>query len=104
MAGGLAAGGLDRAGPGEFGEGGVVAAATRVGERDDGLGGADRTDSGPGGQPRDQVVDDRGQLGAVGFERAGRLTQRQSEPPNLAVAYDLLAAGTCGLAAPGEGG
>jgi len=46
VASGLAAGGLDRAGPGEFGEGGIVAVATGVGERDDGLGGADRADSG----------------------------------------------------------
>jgi hypothetical protein len=46
VAGSLAAGGLDRAGPGELGEGGVAAAASGVGERDDGLGGADRADSG----------------------------------------------------------
>lgn len=83
VAGGLAAGGLERAGSGEFGEGGIVAAAPGVGERDDGLGGADRADSGAGGQLRDQVVDDCGQFGAVGLERASGLAQRQSEPADL---------------------
>jgi hypothetical protein len=66
--------------------------------------GADRAASGPGGQPGDQVVDDRGQLGAVGLERAGRLAQRQGEPADFGVAYGLLPAGACGLAASGQPG
>jgi NAD(P)-dependent dehydrogenase (short-subunit alcohol dehydrogenase family) len=48
---GLAAGGLDRAGPGELGERGVVATAAGVGERHDGLGGADWADPVLVGQP-----------------------------------------------------
>jgi hypothetical protein len=47
VAGGLATGGFQGAGPGEFGEGGIVAATPGVGERHDGLSGADRADSGP---------------------------------------------------------
>jgi hypothetical protein len=42
-----AAGGLDWAGAGEFGERGVVATAPGVRERHDRLGGADRADAGP---------------------------------------------------------
>jgi hypothetical protein len=92
VAGGLAAGGLDRAGPGELGEGGVAAAASGVGERDDGLGGADGADSGLAEQPGSQVVDNRGQLGAVGGKRAGGLASCEGEAADLAVAYGLLAA------------
>jgi hypothetical protein len=66
--------------------------------------GADRAASGPGGQAGDQVVDDRGQLGAVDLERAGRLAQRQGEPADFGVAYGLLPASACGLAASGQPG
>jgi hypothetical protein len=52
----LAAGGLDRPGAGEPGEGGVVAAASGVEERHDGLGGADRADAGAAGQPGSQLA------------------------------------------------
>jgi hypothetical protein len=80
----------------------TVAAAPPVGEGDDGLGGADRADAGSGGQSGGQVVDDRGQIGAVGLERAGRLAQRQGEPADLGVAYGLLTGGACGGAVPGQ--
>jgi hypothetical protein len=42
VTGDLAAGGLDRTGPGELGEGSFVAAPSGVGGRHDGLGGGDR--------------------------------------------------------------
>jgi hypothetical protein len=58
VAGGLAAGCLDGADAGEPGEGGVVAAAAGVGERDDGLSGGDRADAGPAGEVGGQVADD----------------------------------------------
>jgi hypothetical protein len=81
VAGGLLAGGLDRAGPSEFGERGVVAAATGVGERHDGLGGADRADPcrvvSPGVKWLTMAAD-------------------------LGLAYGLLPAGLAGLAAPGQ--
>ncbi len=72
---GLSTGGLDRAGPGKLGEGGIGAAPPGVRERDDGLGGADWADSGLDGQPGDQVVDDCGRLVAVGLERSAGLPQ-----------------------------
>jgi hypothetical protein len=91
-------------GRGECGEGGIGAAAPGVGERDESLGGADGADSGPGGQLGDQVVDDRGQLGAVGLERAGCLAQCQGEPADLSMAEGLLSARAYGLAAPEQPG
>ena len=73
VAGGLAAGGLDRAGPGELGEGGVTATASGMGKRHYGLSSADGTDPGLVKESGSQVVDDPGQLGTVGGKRSGAL-------------------------------
>jgi hypothetical protein len=40
----------------------------------------------------------------LAFERAGRLAQRQGEPADFGVAYGLLPASACGLAASGQPG
>src|SRR5207244_8320027 len=69
---------LDRAGPGQPGEGGLVAAAPGVGERHDGLGGADRADAGTAGQPRGKLVHDGGELGAVGLRSEEHTSELQS--------------------------
>jgi len=50
-----------------------------VGEGDDHLGGAERADHAPVGQPGSEVVDDALQVGAVGFERAAALADRDRE-------------------------
>ncbi|MCA1693248.1 MAG: hypothetical protein LC749_00165 [Actinobacteria bacterium] len=44
-----------------------------MGKRHDGLGGADGADSGLVEESGSQVVDDPGQLGAVGAQRSGGL-------------------------------
>jgi hypothetical protein len=51
------------------GEGGVVSAPAGVGEGHDDLDGADRPDSRTGGQSGGEVLDDGGQLRAVGPQR-----------------------------------
>ena len=65
---GLAAAGRDGAGAAKGGEGSFAAAAAGVGEADDGLGSADRSDAIAAGQTGSDVVDDGLQLGAVVFE------------------------------------
>jgi len=55
---GVSAAGRYRAGAGEGGERGVVAAAAGVGERHDGLGGGDGSDAGALGEAGCEVVDD----------------------------------------------
>src|SRR4051812_42773913 len=55
---GAAAAGLQRAGAGQRGERGVVAASTGVGEADDGLGGGDRADAAALGEPGSEIVGD----------------------------------------------
>jgi len=73
-----------------------------MGERRDGLGGADRADTGATEQPGGEVVDDGLQLGPVGLEGAAGFPQRQSEPADLAVAHGLFSAGITGLSASSQ--
>ena len=101
---GAAAAGRQRAGAGQGGERGVVAAAAGVGERHDGLGGADRADAAALDQPGNEVVDDGLQLGAVGLERAGGFAQGEGEAADLGVPDGLLAGGVARWPAPGQAG
>src|SRR3954449_6680661 len=93
---GPAAAGRQRAGAAQGGERRVVAAAAGVGERRDGLGGADRADAATLDQSGGEVVDDGVQLGAVGLERAGGFAQGEGEAADLGVPYGLLAARVTG--------
>ena len=90
--------------PGQGGERGVVAAPAGVGEADDHLGGADRADPAPVGQPGGQVVDDGLQLGPVGLQRAAAVAHGHGKTADLAVAHGLGAAGVVGQAAAGQRG
>jgi hypothetical protein len=90
---GATAAGLQRAGAGQGGEGRVVPAPSGMGEADDGLGGADRSDAGMIGQAGREIVGDGLQLLAVVLERAGGLAQRDSESPDFGVPHSLRSAG-----------
>src|SRR5882757_2214238 len=96
---GAPAGGFQRAGAREGRECGVVAAPPDVGERRDGLSGADRANTGAVKQPGSEVVDDGLHLGSVGLEGTSGFPQRQSEPADLALAHSLFSAGVTGLTA-----
>lgn len=96
MSDGAAAAGWQRVGAGEGGEGGVVSASAGMGEADDGLGGADRSDAALVGQARSEIVDDGQKLGAVGLERVTGLAQGQRESSKFGVADGLFAAGIAG--------
>jgi hypothetical protein len=54
------------------------------------LGGADRSDPGPLGQPGYEVVDDRGEFGPVGLEYPARIADRRSQAVDLGMADSLL--------------
>lgn len=92
---GVAAGDLQGAGSGEFGKCGIVA----VGKRHDGLGGADRADAGSLGQPGHEVVNDCGQLGAVGLENLTGVAYCHSQAMDLGMADRLLSIGVSGQTA-----
>src|SRR4051794_11317428 len=100
---GAAAAGLQRAGAGQRGERGVVAASTGVGEADDGLGGGDRADAAALGEPGSEIVGDRLELGSVGPQGASGLAQGDGEAADLGVPYGLLAAGVAGFPSPCDG-
>ena len=104
MAHGPAAAGRQRAGTGQRGEGGLVAAPPGVGEAHDGLGGADRADAGPVGQAWGEIVDDGLQLGAVGQQSAPGFAHGQGDAPDLGLSYGVLAGGVAGAAAAGQAG
>jgi hypothetical protein len=101
---GAATAGGQGAGAGEGGERCVVAASTGVGERHDGLGGADRADATTFDQSGGDVVDDGLQLGAVGLELAGCRGQGERGAADLGVSYGPLAAGLAWWPAPGQAG
>lgn len=99
--GGLAAGCFDGAGFGEFGEGGVVAAAPGMGERDDGLGGADRTDSGPAGQPETRSLTMA--VSSVWLALSARAASRSARASRRISAWRTACpGGICGLTTPGQ--
>lgn len=94
----------NRAGAGELGEGGVAAAASGVGKRHDGLGGADRGRFRVVEQSGNQVADDGGELSAVGGQRSGGVAQGQGQSADLALADGLLSAGVGRQAAASQAG
>jgi len=92
---GLAAAGGDRARAAQGGERGLAAAAARVGEAHDGLGGADRADAVAAGETGGKVVDDGLHLCAVVLELLPGLAYRECETADLGLADGLRAAGLC---------
>jgi hypothetical protein len=101
---GVSAAGWYRAGAGEGGERGVVAATAGVGERRDGLGGGDGSDAGALGETGCEVLDNGLQLDAVVFECASGVVDDQGEAADLGVADGLFAAGVAGEATAGQAG
>jgi hypothetical protein len=75
-----------------------------MGEAHDGLGGADWPDAVAAGEAGGDVLDDGKRLGAVVFELVPGLVERAGEAADLGVADGLLAAGSSGQFAPGQGG
>ena len=75
-----------------------------MGERDDGLGGADRADATTLGHAGDDVVDDGLQLDTVGLERAGGPAEGEGEAADLGVPDGLLPAGIARWPASGQAG
>jgi hypothetical protein len=104
---GAPAAGRQRAGAGQRGECGLVAAPSGVGEAHDGLGGADRSDAGPVGQAWGEIVDDGLQLSAVGPEDAPGFAHGQGDPSDLGLRTTcsrLASRGPRRRASPGEDG
>ena len=90
------AAGRERACPGQRCEGRLVAHAARVGVADDGLRGADRTESVAVDETGSDRFDELVELAPVGLQRLSGLAQRHAEPADLVVSDGLFNGGVGG--------
>lgn len=101
---GPTAAGFQRADPAQCGEGGVVSTSTGVGEGHDDLGSAHRPDPRTGGHPGDEVLDNGGQLRAVGPQHRSGVAQCEREPTHLGLPNRVSTIGVAPRAATDEAG